>query len=103
MPAPSPFTAAPNGWRLAFGDRKDRDIVVVPIVGWMTVPPGAPKCLMSSPLEPVVLWDNVEEPIIGTGYEYVRDNPTSYVHQVLAPGFDVREAPDGWKIMEYGD
>ncbi|MFI8888618.1 hypothetical protein [Streptomyces sp. NPDC053813] len=101
---PLPFTAAPNGWRLAFGDPNCKDITVAPIVGWLSLPAGTRSSLNdNSPLEPVILWDNAREPIIDTGRGYLESNPGIYVHQVLAPGFEVREAPDGWKIMEYGD
>lgn len=100
---PQPFTAAPSGWRLAFADPEQRDITVVPIVGWLSVPDGAESCLPGSPVEPVVLWDNVGSPHIEKALEFLEGNPEIYVHQVLAPGFDVRGLPDGWKIVEYGD
>ncbi|MER6320074.1 hypothetical protein ABT237_40970 [Streptomyces sp. NPDC001581] len=101
--APLPFAAATNGWRIAFGDPDHQDITVTPIVGWISLPAGAPSSLSDSPVEPVILWDNVKDPLIGPALEYLQSNPGIYVHQVLAPGFDVREAPTGWKIMEYGD
>ncbi|MFJ6354885.1 hypothetical protein ACIQKB_36180 [Streptomyces sp. NPDC092046] len=100
---PQPFTAAASGWRLAFADPEERDITVVPVVGWLSLPAGANSSLPDSPVEPVVLWDNVGSPLIGTALEFLAGTPESHVHQVLAPGFDVRDLPDGWKIVEYGD
>ncbi|MEU8543083.1 hypothetical protein AB0C52_24385 [Streptomyces sp. NPDC048717] len=98
-----PFVAAPPGWRLAFADPEERDITVAPIVGWQPLPAGAPSCLVESVVEPVVLWDNVGEPFISPALEFIEGNPQISVHQVLAPGFEVRDLPSGWKIIEYGD
>lgn len=50
------------------------------------------------------LFDNVDDPIItllsDTLHEWT-DGET--LHQIMAPGFEVREVPDGWSVREYGD
>ncbi|MFD0401198.1 hypothetical protein ACFV84_14220 [Kitasatospora sp. NPDC059811] len=97
------FVAAPNGWRVAIASPGDSQIMVVPLVGWVPIPEDSGS-IMSSPLEPVVLFDNPREPTISTVHSTLTGwADRSYVHQVLAPGFEVREMPEGWKTVEYGD
>ncbi|MER5494273.1 hypothetical protein [Streptomyces sp. NPDC002490] len=99
---PAPFVPAPSGWRIALGDPENRDIDVVPLVGWQPLPPGARCSINSSLLEPVVLFDNVKEPGIHTVLETLAGYPDgSYVHQVLAPDADLREVPEGWDVRVY--
>ncbi|MFE9812915.1 hypothetical protein [Streptomyces sp. NPDC005548] len=95
---PLPFAAAPTGWRLAFGDPDHQDILVAHVMGWLSLPTGAKSSLDDFPLEPVILWENVKRPIVTTGLEFLRDNPDSYVHQLLPPGTEVRDVPAGWAV-----
>ncbi|MFD4661412.1 hypothetical protein ACFWP2_38030 [Kitasatospora sp. NPDC058444] len=97
------FVAAPNGWRVAIRSPVDDVIMVVPVVGWLPIVKDSGS-IMNSELEPVVLFDNTEEPIITTVHSTLTDwEDGSSLHQVLAPGFEVRKVPDGWKVVEYGD
>ncbi|MFB8201231.1 hypothetical protein [Kitasatospora purpeofusca] len=97
------FVAAPNGWRVAIACPEDSLIMVVPVIGWVPIVEDSGS-IMNSSLEPVVLFDNPREPIISTIHETLSNwEDHSYVHQVLAPGFEVREMPEGWKAVEYGD
>ncbi|MGW7578495.1 hypothetical protein [Streptomyces sp. NPDC054765] len=76
--------------------------MVVPIVGWQSLPKGAQCSIGTSPLEPVVLFDNVREPILSPLIDTLTSwDDGSYVHQVLEPGAMVRELPEGWKLTEY--
>ncbi|MFB7669582.1 hypothetical protein ACFC1R_37720 [Kitasatospora sp. NPDC056138] len=89
---------------MALGSPDDRSIMVVPLVGWQSVREGEPRSIDNSLLEPVVLFDNVNDPIITTVNTTLTDwRDGSYLHQILAPGFEVRELPEGWRITEYGD
>ncbi|KDN80456.1 hypothetical protein KCH_77880 [Kitasatospora cheerisanensis KCTC 2395] len=77
--------------------------MVVPVIGWLPIKKDSGSIMFSS-LEPVVLFDNTDEPIISTVHDTLTNwADRSYVHQVLAPGFEVRKLPDGWKVVEYGD
>ncbi|MEV7601353.1 hypothetical protein AB0O91_28700 [Kitasatospora sp. NPDC089797] len=97
------FSAAPNGWRVAIASPEDCQIMVVPVIGWVPIAEDSGSIAGSS-LEPVVLFDNAGEPIISTVHASLAAwDDGSSVHQVLAPGFEVRELPDGWKAVEYGD
>ncbi|MFD4833289.1 hypothetical protein ACFWPV_26055 [Streptomyces uncialis] len=99
---PAPFVPAPSGWRIALGDPENRDIGIVPLVGWQLLADGAPCSISSTLLEPVVLFDNVREPGIRTVLETLAGYPEgSYVHQVLAPGVDLRDVPEGWDVVVY--
>lgn len=100
--APLPFAAATTGWRLAFGDPDHHDILVAPVMGWLSLPAGAESSLDDSPLEPVILWENVKGPIVTTGLEFLKSNPESYVHQLLPPDVEVREVPAGWAVNNNG-
>ncbi|MFD9592105.1 hypothetical protein ACFWA9_05010 [Kitasatospora sp. NPDC059973] len=96
------FVAAPAGWRVALRCPEDRLVLVVPVVGWLPIPEDSGS-IMGSELEPVVLFDDVGEPIIST----VADTSESWrdgssVYQVLAPGREVREVPEGWSVQDYG-
>jgi hypothetical protein len=98
------FSAAPNGWRVAIACPDDKTIMVMPIVGWATPTEGMRRIDDSLAVEPVILFDNVGEPIISTVSDTLHswaDGET--LHQVIAPGFEVREVPDGWSVCEYGD
>ncbi|MFJ1578482.1 hypothetical protein [Streptomyces sp. NPDC088182] len=98
------FVAAPNGWRAAIADPQERVIMVVPIVAWAPVREESPRTSDQMDLEPVVLFDNVREPIISTlGETLASWDDGSHIHQILAPSFEVREVPDGWQVQEYGD
>ncbi|MEU4584458.1 hypothetical protein AB0F92_20545 [Kitasatospora aureofaciens] len=97
------FVPAPNGWRVAIACPEDSLIMVVPVVGWVPIPEESGS-ILSSPLEPVVLFDNPREPIISTVHSTLTGwADRSYVHQVLAPGSEVREMHEGWKVVGYGD
>ncbi|TQF07935.1 hypothetical protein E6W39_00940 [Kitasatospora acidiphila] len=99
----APFVAAPNGWRVAIGSPGESLIMLVPLVGWRSIPEGTGS-IIGSALEPVVLFDNVQEPIISTVHDtLVSWDDRSYVHQVLVPGWEVRKVPAGWMVVEYGD
>jgi hypothetical protein len=99
-----PFAAAPDGWRVAIKCPDDRSIMVMPVVGWATPVEGMRRTEQNLAVEPVILFDNVEDPIItllaDTLHDW-RDGET--LHQIIAPGFGVREVPDGWSVREYGD
>ncbi|MBC2906209.1 hypothetical protein [Streptomyces cupreus] len=97
----SPFAPATSGWRIAIGDPENRDVTVVPVVGWQPVPEGAKCSIEGSFLEPVVLFDNVKEPTITTVLETIAGwSKGTYVHQVLAPGAEVRGVPDDWTLVD---
>ncbi|WP_103529713.1 hypothetical protein [Streptomyces sp. SM12] len=98
--------AAPTGWRVAIADPETETFIVVPIVGWTAPPPVVPKALVGLALDmhPVVLFDNVDEPIISTLADCLSGwHGTERVHQILAPGADVRHTPatKGWEIVPY--
>ncbi|MEU5524871.1 hypothetical protein ABZ759_30490 [Streptomyces sp. NPDC047860] len=97
-----PFVCAPNGWRIAIGDPESSDITVVPVIGWQPRAENkAESSIEGSALEPVVLFDNVKEPIITTVTDTIAGWPKgTYVHQVLAPGVSVREVPEGWSVVD---
>lgn len=47
-----------------------------------------------------MLFDNVKEPIITTVADTIAGwSKGTYVHQVLAPGVDVREVPEGRALV----
>ncbi|MFV0127798.1 hypothetical protein ACLGI4_08800 [Streptomyces sp. HMX112] len=100
------FFPAAAGWRVAIGDRQRQDIQVVPLIGWAMVQSDAPRSI-EGPLEPVILWDNVGEPVVTTAGRTISDwsekerPDLAYVHQILAPGVQVRKAPEGWLVTEY--
>jgi len=88
------FSAAPNGWRAALGDPQEKDITVVPIIGWQTTGE-------NTSVEPVVLFDNTREPVISTVRSTLADwSGGSYLHQILAPGIDLRDVPEGWTVAD---
>jgi hypothetical protein len=97
-----PFVAAPAGWRIAIGDPDSHDITVVPVTGWMPLDDdGMESSIEGSVLEPIVLFDNVKEPIITTVAETIAGwSKGTYVHRVLAPGVDVREVSEGWALVD---
>ncbi|MFG2133080.1 hypothetical protein ACGFNV_35555 [Streptomyces sp. NPDC048751] len=97
-----PLVSAPNGWRIAIGDPESRDITVVPVIGWLPLGEGRGEpSIEGSALEPVVLFDNVKEPIITTVVNTLAGwSKGTYVHQVLAPGVEVREVPEGWAVVD---
>ncbi|MFI9257887.1 hypothetical protein ACIGT4_09205 [Streptomyces sioyaensis] len=97
----STYLPAPNGWRIALGDPENRDMTLVPVIAWQSVDQKAESSIDGSPLEPVVLFDNTKEPIISTVLESLGGWPEgSYVHQVLAPGTELRDVPDGWTVID---
>ncbi|MGW7444957.1 hypothetical protein [Kitasatospora sp. NPDC054795] len=99
----APFVAAPNGWRVAIGIPEERNIMVVPLVGWRPIPVDGGS-IMFAGLEPVVLFDNIREPLITTVRSTLANwDDGSYLHQVLVPGWEVRKVPEGWSVKEYGD
>lgn len=99
------FSAAPDGWRAAFKWPDVKEIIVVPIVGWATRTEGVRRTEAGHfEVEPVILFDNVGEPLITTVADSLHDwTDGEELHQIIAPGFDVREVPDGWKVREYPD
>ncbi|WP_371749872.1 hypothetical protein OG302_41220 [Streptomyces sp. NBC_01283] len=98
------FAAAPDGWRLAFKWPDVKTIMVVPIVGWATPNRNLRRTEHSLAVEPVVLFDNVDEPLVTTVADALHDwTEGETLHQIMAPGFPVRDVPDGWKVQEYGD
>ncbi|MFH9574159.1 hypothetical protein ACH4MG_26925 [Streptomyces sp. NPDC017454] len=103
-PVSFPFAAAPDGWRVAIKCPDDENIMVMPIVGWATPVNGMRRIDDSLAVEPVILFANVGDPIISTVSDTLHswtDGET--LHQIIAPGFDVREVPNGWSVREYGD
>ncbi|MFI9605523.1 hypothetical protein ACIHCX_37935 [Streptomyces sp. NPDC052043] len=100
--ASSSFVPAPDGWRIAIGDPQDKDIMVVPVIGWQSVTGGATETsIAASPVEPVVLFDNTKDPIISTVHATIESwSNGAYVHQVLAPGVTLRDVPEGWKVVD---
>lgn len=105
MTAPSfPFAAAPDGWRVAIKCPGDKAIMVMPIVGWASPIDGMRRTDEMLAVEPVILFDNVDEPIIQTLADTLNDwADGETLHQIMAPGFALREVPEGWSIREYGD
>jgi hypothetical protein len=97
-----PFVSAPAGWRIAIGDPDNRDITVVPVIGWQPLAEtNAAPSVDGSPLEPVVLFDNLKDPIITTVANTIASwAKGTYVHQVLAPGVGVRGVPEGWTLVD---
>jgi hypothetical protein len=99
-----PFSAAPDGWRVAIKCPNDGVILVMPIVGWATPVDGMRRTDDQLAVEPVILFDNVDEPLITTLADTLHDwTGGETLHQIIAPGFEVREVPDGWSVREYGD
>ncbi|WP_329130340.1 hypothetical protein [Streptomyces sp. NBC_00670] len=99
-----PFAAAPDGWRVAIKCPDDGMILVMPIVGWATPVDGMRRTDHQLAVEPVILFDNVDEPLITTLADTLHDwTDGETLHQIIAPGFEVREVPDGWSVREYGD
>jgi hypothetical protein len=100
-PDSAPLVPAPNGWRVAIGDPENKDITVVPVIAWQPVIEGAESSISNSPLEPVVLFDNAKEPIVSTVLDTLTSwSNGSYVHQVLAPGAELRQVPEGWDVTD---
>lgn len=101
------FSAAPSGWRVALSCPDTPEILVLPLVGWAVPTSNMSRTSTAGgdlPLEPVVLFDNVGEPLVTTLAEVLSDwEDGESLHQILAPGFEVREAPTGWAVREYGD
>jgi hypothetical protein len=56
-----PFAAAPDGWRVAITCPDDGVILVMPIVGWATPVDGMRRTDHQLAVEPVTLFDNVDE------------------------------------------
>ncbi|MGV9419933.1 hypothetical protein ACWDO6_20815 [Streptomyces sp. NPDC003674] len=99
-----PFAAAPDGWRVAIKCPDDGVILVMPIVGWATPVDGMRRTDHQLAVEPVILFDNVDEPLITTLADTLHDwTDGETLPQIIAPGFEVREVPDGWSVREYGD
>jgi hypothetical protein len=83
---PFPFTAAPDGWRVAIKCPDESVIMVMPIVGWAT------------PVDGMRRTD--EQLAVDTLHDWTEGET---LHQIMAPGFAVRDVPDGWSVREYGD
>lgn len=100
-----PFAAAPNGWRVAIKCPNDKTIMVMPVVGWATPVDGMRRTEdLDLAVEPVILFDNVGDPIITTVADTLHDwTDGEVLHQIMAPGFDVQDVPNGWSVKEYGD
>ncbi|MGP4115153.1 hypothetical protein ACTWP5_30150 [Streptomyces sp. 4N509B] len=100
-PSGAALVPTPPGWRIAIGDPENHDVTVVPVIAWQPVVEGAECSISGSPLEPVVLFDNVGEPIITTVLDTLDGwSNGSYVHQVLAPGSELRGVADGWEVVD---
>ncbi|MGW3312113.1 hypothetical protein ACWDG9_36650 [Streptomyces sp. NPDC001073] len=99
-----PFAAAPDEWRAAVKCSGDNLIMVMPIVGWATPIDGMRRTDDQLAVEPVILFDNVDEPLIATLVGTLHDwTDGETLHQIVAPGFAVRDVPASWSVRKYGD
>lgn len=96
------FSAAPLGWQAAIAQREEQEILIVPILGWALMEEGAPRSMEGAAVEPIVLFDNAPDPLIVPLGQTLHDwDDGSFLHQVLAPGVAVRNAPLGWPTRIY--
>jgi hypothetical protein len=96
------FTAAPNGWRVALGHRGEHDITVLPLIGWAVIRAGEERSDTRA-VEPVIMFDNVGEPLISTVASTIASEPKDwFLHQILPPGTEVVKVPDGFRVRLYG-
>jgi hypothetical protein len=97
----SSFVAAPAGWRVALAHPPSNDVTVLPVVCWQAVTGEEEPSVEDSPVEPVVLFDNVKGAIISTVSSTIEAwGGGSYIHQILAPGAELRDVPEGWKVHD---
>ncbi|MFD8217433.1 hypothetical protein ACFV2U_27815 [Streptomyces sp. NPDC059697] len=52
--------------------------------------------------KPIAGWATPTDDMRRTEHNLAVD-PVKTLHQIIAPGFEVREVPDGWSVQEYGD
>ncbi|GHC52419.1 hypothetical protein [Streptomyces cinnamoneus] len=99
------FSSAPNGWRVAIADTRDKELIIAPIVGWACLTSDAPYAHMGDgDLDPLVLWNNLNDPFVsllsqtlddwGSG----SDKGRHHVHEILPPEHEPSQVPEGWSV-----
>ncbi|MFI9774622.1 hypothetical protein ACIHCV_07915 [Streptomyces sp. NPDC051956] len=106
----SSFSAAPFGWRVAIADTKGKELIVVHVVGWGRFTDAGPYSHTGDgELDPLILWNNVGEPFVSSLSRTLSDWTTGedekryHVHEILPPGSEPRQVPEGWAINVDGN